>query len=222
MSVFNKAYFQWQHLAALRSAEEVVPDIIRLIQPKSVIDIGCGIGSWLSVFQKYGIEDIKGIDGPYINKNLLRIPEDKFMKMDLTNPVTADRSYDLVLCLEVAECLPYEGSKRFIDYLVQLGPVILFSAAIPYQGGIGHINEQWAEFWARYFLIYGYEPVDYIREKVWNNPRVDWWYAQNMILYVREDYLHQHSELKQAFKRTMFHQLTRIHPKNYIRFINSQ
>jgi hypothetical protein len=64
--------------------------------------------------------------------------------------------------------------------------VILFSAAIPKQGGTDHRNERWQSYWAQLFRPHGFHPHDVVRPKVWTDPRVEPWYAQNALLYRRE------------------------------------
>ncbi len=118
-----------------RSAQEIVPLIVEIVEPRSVIDVGCGTGTWLSVFKDLGIDDVWGVDGDYVDRSLLQIPPERFMARDLAQPFVLDRVFDLVICLEVAEHLPPESAGTFVNSLVKLGPVILFSAAIPHQGG---------------------------------------------------------------------------------------
>jgi hypothetical protein len=131
------------------------------------------------------MEDIFGIDGFYVRRELLEIPPEKFVAHDLQEPFRLDRIFDLVVSLEVAEHLPKESAAGFVESLTRLAPVVLFSAAIPFQGGEGHLNEQWPEYWARLFEARGYAPVDCLRRRVWQSPNVSWYYAQNVLIYVR-------------------------------------
>ena len=80
--------------------------------------------------------------------------------------------------------------------LTDLAPIVLFSAAIPGQGGEAHINEQWQDYWAERFAKKGYVTVDCIRPRVWTNPQVQYWYAQNMLLYVQGDQMGGYEDLK--------------------------
>lgn len=100
----------------------------------------------MSVFKEFGVEDIYGVDGEWINMKMLKIPEERFSKIDLREPFRLERYFDLVMSLEVAKHLPIECAGYFVDSLVSLGQVILFSAAVPFQGGDEHINEQWPYF----------------------------------------------------------------------------
>jgi SAM-dependent methyltransferase len=195
-----------------RSAKEIIPLVLELVHPKSVVDVGCGPGAWLSVFKEYGIQEALGIDRA-IDKQLLQIPESQYLRWDLEKPLRIDRKFDLVISLEVAEHLPIECAETFVDSLVKLGPVILFSAAVPFQGGHNHINEQWLEHWANLFQRRNYQAIDSIRKKIWHNTNVDFWYAQNIIIYASGAYLENHRLLKEEFEKTNASALSIIHPK---------
>ena len=97
---------------------------------------------------------------------MLEIADVRFLAFYLKRAIEIDREFDLVVSLEVAEHLPEECAKIFIKSLTKLGPVILFSAAIPFQGWTNHLNEQWPDYWANYFKDNGYEAIDCIRKKV--------------------------------------------------------
>lgn len=200
-----------------RSAEAVVPIVVDLVHPKTVVDVGCGSGTWLSVFRAIGIEDVLGVDGDWVDENLLRIPRECFLRADLEKPLALDKRFDLVASLEVAEHLPPRCADTFVDSLCRLGQVILFSAAIPFQGGRNHVNEQWPEYWAQRFRRKGFAVADVIRRRIWTNPNVDWWYAQNTLLYVREDQLSRYPALAQAVEAGPPPQLSIVHPRNYSR-----
>ena len=213
---YTENFFRELQDGSYRSAKEIVPLVLELVQPKSVIDIGCGAGTWLSVFKEFGIEDICGVDGDYVGEEILKIPKEQFLSLDLSKPFHLDRQFDLVLSLEVAEHLPPESAGIFIDSLTRLGSVILFSAAIPHQGGTQHMNEQWPDYWAKFFHHTGYVAIDCIRKTIWQNANVEWWYAQNLLLFVRTDYLHSHHSLNRAFENTATSQLSIVHPQKYL------
>ena len=217
---YTESFFESIEQSSLHSAQAIVPLIVELLQPNSVIDVGCGLGSWLSVFKEYGVTDILGIDGDYVARQKLQIPQESFLSMDLKKPLTLDRQWDLVVSLEVAEHLPDTSAEVFVNSLAKLGKVILFSAAIPFQEGEHHINEQWQDYWVKHFQSIGYFPVDYIRRKVWQNPRVAYWYAQNILIFVEREYLENHQLLQQEFANIGTSQLTIVHPKKYLQIVD--
>lgn len=219
MQPYTEDFYKFVEQTARQSAKEIVPLVYQLIQPKSVIDVGCGLGTWLSVFKDYGIEEILGVDGDYVDKQMLDIPQENFLPFDLKNPLKIDRQFDLVLSLEVAEHLPEECAETFVDSLTRLGSVILFSAAIPFQGGTDHINEQWQDYWAKYFSEKGYIAIDCIRKKVWQNANVDFWYTQNLLIFASQDYLESHELLKREWENTADSQLAIVHPKKYLEVV---
>lgn len=214
---YNQTFFDETQMTSIRSSKEIVPVILDLLNVESVIDIGCGTGSWLSSFNNCGVEDITGVDNASVNNAQLQIPRECVIKHDLTEPFYLDRQYDLVTCLEVAEHLPEKCAPQIVENLCRLGPVVLFSAAIPHQGGTGHINEQWPEYWARLFKKEGYVPVDALRQNLWNNHEVAYWYAQNLIFYVKEELLSKYPVLEKYAALTDADRLTLIHPKVYVK-----
>ncbi|HTF21906.1 MAG TPA: class I SAM-dependent methyltransferase [Chryseolinea sp.] len=169
----------------MTAPRHVVPVVLNFVQPSSVLDVGCGTGTWLKAFEEQGIKDYLGVDGDYVDRSLLRIPYEKFLPMDISKPVQLARKFDLVVSLEVAEHLAAESADTFVRSLVSHGDVILFSAAIPGQGGQNHLNEQWPEYWQEKFMKHGFYFHDLIRPIIWNDGNVDFWYRQNMFLLNR-------------------------------------
>lgn len=216
MILYSKKYFQNLQEGSLRSAEEIVPLVLELVHPHQVIDVGCGIGAWLAVFKEHGVEDIQGVDGKWVAKDLLHIPHRQFLEANLEEPLRLDREFDLVVSLEVAEHLPADRADTFVDTLTRLGPVVLFSAAIPFQEGKHHLNEQWLEYWEARFLAQGYVAVDSLRKKVWQNDKVDWWYRQNALFFVRESRLNDYPLLKEDYESTRPHPLSIVHPRLHL------
>jgi SAM-dependent methyltransferase len=198
------------------SAEVIVPIAIKLVQPTSVIDVGCGDGTWLSVFAEHGISDFIGIDGKWVDEKLLRISKEHFNIHDLTKPFRMKRRFDLVVSMEVAEHLPLQCAEVFVNTLVNLGSVVLFSAAIPLQGGTNHVNEQWPDYWIKLFSKRGYVLVDAIRKKVWQRPDVVYWYAQNTVMYVEKAFLSRYPLLETEYNSTYPDQISIVHPKLYL------
>jgi len=173
----------------------VVPRVLELLPVHSVVDFGCGEGTWLRVFQDHGVETILGIDGDYVSRERLLIDQAHFRAQNVALPVRLDRTFDLAISLEVAEHLPTRASRSFVESLVRAAPVVLFSAAIPGQQGTRHINEQWPEFWKKLFRSFDYECLDPIRPRILFDAGVEWWYKQNILLYVSRPLLNQYGDL---------------------------
>ena len=192
------------------AAKQVVPYIVDLIRPTSVIDVGCGTGTWLKVFHDNGVSQIQGVEGDYLDKKLLVIDESLVIRADLEKHLNINRVFDLVVSLEVAEHLKEDSASTFVDSLTSLGKIILFSAAIPGQGGQNHINEQWPTYWQNLFSKKGYYFSDIVRKKFWNNSAVDVFYKQNMFLIC-------HESEQQRIPRTDT-LLNIVHPELFLKF----
>jgi SAM-dependent methyltransferase len=187
---------------SISSASEIIPIVLNYFRPKSVIDVGCGIGTWLSVWEKHGVKDIVGVDGDYVNKNELLIKKENFVTADLESGFQIERKFDIVTCLEVAEHISSTSAEKLIKSLCALGNIILFSAAIPGQEGTLHINEQYPSYWLQFFKKNNFVPIDCIRNKIWSNEKVSFWYRQNVILYIKKDCLSNFEELEYEAKKT--------------------
>jgi SAM-dependent methyltransferase len=188
MSTYSEHFYNIIARDGDRSADIAVPVILDTCNPKSIIDVGCGSGNWLKVFSQHGIEDYFGVDGNWVSEKQIVLPIDRFARLDLSKPFSLPRTFDLALCLEVAEHLPENSADAFISSLCHLAPVIVFSAAIPGQGGTHHVNEQWPDYWARKFNRDGFQTFDFIRPQLWTNPDIQSHYAQNILVFVRKGY----------------------------------
>jgi len=166
---------------------EIVPVVMRLLKPRTVVDVGCGIGTFTKVFKENGAK-ILGIDGPWCKKDLLfkNIEPSEFLEVELEKEISLSQRFDLVVCLEVAEHLTPGRAETFVRDLTRLGDIILFSAAIPNQGGENHFNEQWPEYWQRYFSNFNCRFFDCLRPIFWENKKIFYWYKQNVFLVVKE------------------------------------
>ncbi|MCT7950537.1 class I SAM-dependent methyltransferase [Ancylothrix sp. C2] len=218
--LYTKNFYEWQQEGSLLSARETIPLVLEYIQPQSVADVGCGVGTWLSVFKELGVKDCLGMDGEYVDMTMLKISPSEFLARDLKKPLEINRKFDLAVSLEVAEHLPENCAENFVYSLTELAEVVLFSAAIPFQGGDGHINEQWQDYWVTLFEKKGYVVVDCLRDKIWNNEKVKAWYAQNLFFFVRQEALPNYPQLEQEYKQRKNYQLTLVHPGTYTRVVS--
>lgn len=154
------------------AAQEILPYIIDLTRPLSLLDVGCGTGTWLKVAQNHGVSDLTGIEGGHLECNKFVCSGARLVIHDLTKPFDLKKKFDIILCLEVAEHLPENVAESFIASLTSHSHTILFSAAIPYQGGQNHLNEQWPSWWQMIFERHGFRAYDILRREFWNNENV--------------------------------------------------
>jgi SAM-dependent methyltransferase len=181
-------YIHKESVHNTQAAEVIVPIVMKLLKPASVLDVGCGIGTWLHVFANNDVGITKGIDGDYVDQSLLHkyLPAADFIPRDLSKPFDIGQKFDIVMSLEVAEHLPESSAEGFVKSLVAHGDTVLFSAAIPGAGGQNHINEQWQSYWAEKFKRHGYKVYDAFRPLIWNEKDVEMWYRQNMLLFSKK------------------------------------
>ena len=180
-------YDHSQNLHLMDAPSRIFPIINTKYNPKSVLDIGCGKGTWLKVVSECGIEDFLGVDGvEVINDNFL-VSKESFFYQDLREQWDLNKKFDLAICLEVAEHLPEESAVNFIYSLILHSNTIIFSAACPHQGGQGHINCQWPSYWQEIFNNYGYACFDEIRPIIWNYDFPEYWYKQNIFVAKKDE-----------------------------------
>jgi SAM-dependent methyltransferase len=180
---------EYDHSRSPHSVAGAAPALQALLgadYPHSILDVGCGIGTWLRAALDLGIEDLRGIDGIELGPDKLLIPSRMFSVMDLTKNVSLQRRFDLVICVEVAEHFDETFAENLISTLVNHGDRIFFSAACPGQPGQNHMNCQWPNYWQGLFNRQKFRCDDSLRWKIWNDVRVDPWYRQNIFLAVRD------------------------------------
>lgn len=210
---YTEHFYTTQRDQSRRSAEVIIPEVLSMLPVESACDVGCGVGTWANVLIKNGVKDVVGIDGDYVTRALLEIPQDSFLPFDLRKPLRLDRQFDLVISLEVAEHLEEEFAAQFIESLTILSSVILFSAAIPFQGGVNHFNEQWQDYWADLFEQEGYVPIDCIRKKFWRNPIISPHYASNILMYCDANRLDDYPNLAAAARTTCKEMISVVNPR---------
>jgi SAM-dependent methyltransferase len=214
---YDGTFYRASDAAAETSANAIVPLVLGLWPTRSVVDLGCGRGAWLAAFRAKGIEDILGVDGPWLDTALLKIPADRYRCIDLAAPIRVERRFDLAVSLEVAEHVRPDCAETFVANLVSLAPVVLFSAAVPGQGGVDHLNEQWPNYWAAQFRQHGYRVLDVLRPLIWNDTSIAWWYRQNLLLFASEAALSDHENL--ALSANASEPLSLIHPELFFRVL---
>lgn len=158
-------------------------------QPAAVLDVGCGEGIWLDAARKqwpevgiYGVD----IDAPERASSVTRWDAEEFTSLpvfhDYSGGGEQQRRWPLVFCLEVAEHVTPPAGAHLVSELARVAERVLWSAAIPGQGGDGHVNEQAPAYWNHLFNAHGWFLSDPFRLALWNDERVAPWYRQNLLL----------------------------------------
>jgi Ribosomal protein L11 methyltransferase (PrmA) len=211
--VYPSSFFEQTTSGSLFAAHTVLPLLWQRRKFNSVIDVGCGVGTWLVAARELGASRLCGIDGPHVPPDMMMVDPNVIVKTDLEQPLKLGIIYDLCICLEVAEHLSPSRAKSFVADLTALSSVVVFSAAIPFQGGDGHLNEIWPEYWADLFADHDFQPWDGIRKKIWDIREVPWWYRQNLIIFVRNSEI---NSLLPDYTPEPLQALTMIHPESYL------
>lgn len=173
---YTEEFYAAEAVTARAGAGWILPLVFGKHSPQTIVDVGCGSGEWVKAGEALGCR-VVGIDGQWC--------PGATVKHDLDFPLTLATMFDLAICLEVAEHLaPTHGPGLVVD-LCRLAPVILWSAAVPGQGGEGHRNEQPERYWERLFNAQGYSADRWIRECIAGNAQVPIWYRNNVMIYER-------------------------------------
>ena len=184
--VYSSEFFDYIDAGSRASAGIVSRLLIKEMPIGSLLDVGSGHGAWAAEWMCAGVSDVVAVDGDYVNPDQLAIPRDKFVAHDLSQPLELGRRFEMVQSLEVAEHISAEFADRFVDNLVRHGDVVLFSAAVPNQGGEHHVNEQPPEYWRALFAEQDFECFDFLRVHLRDRREVKPWYRYNTLIYANE------------------------------------
>jgi SAM-dependent methyltransferase len=139
--------WHWDHLFV-----DVAPFryIAEKHRPADVLDIGCGIGTYLMLFKNLGARSVFGVDG--IQADASALQSNEYAAHDLTQHLDLGRVFDIVICVEIAQRLDDRDAEVLLDNITRhAGRLIVFSAAEPGQPGNGANCQpisRWLERWA--------------------------------------------------------------------------
>lgn len=107
----NYAKFQTSNPVVRRLFDnffQSVAGILETIEPRRVLDAGCGEGETIERLGGLLPHPVTGVDlnAESVEFAVQRLPDDQFSVGDVTDLEFPDNSFDLVLCLEVLEHLP--------------------------------------------------------------------------------------------------------------------
>ena len=186
-AIYNREFFQWSIKSEVGSSLGFAKIVCKYMKPKSIVDVGCGCGIYLKAFSLLGIKDLLGFDGSEHAIECSLVPG-KIKLHDLRVPLYTKRKFDLCLCMEVAEHIDVAYSEILADALIRLSDRLLFTAALPGQGGRNHVNEQPHDFWTALFQRKGFnfkkELTKRLRQEM-KAKKVIWWIPQNLMVFER-------------------------------------
>jgi len=186
---YNQKFYERRRELTIHSARTILQLLGSWNQIRSVVDVGCGTGTWLTVAKSLGAQRLVGYEGGWVNQGMLDDQSIELRNINFEDSMPSDSDlFDLVISLEVAEHLTSDRASAFVQSLCRLGPLVMFSAAVPMQGGRKHLNEQWQSYWARLFQANGFFAIDFVRPKIWNEESIPFYYRQNTILYANAEH----------------------------------
>lgn len=220
-NAYTAQFFNDQRDGSLASASIILPLLIDVFQPRSLIDIGCGQGTWSKTAMDLGIEDQVGVDGAWAQP-VLQIPRETFRPCDLAAPFDLGRHFDLAISMEVGEHISPAQADVFVGNIVRHSDAVVFSAAAPYQGGVHHVNEQWPAYWAQKFAERDYRCFDFLRWRVWDDRRIATWYRQNLLVFANRRNAALIHRLEVQAAETPPAAIAVIHPDMWVNMMNSK
>jgi hypothetical protein len=190
---YDQAFYAAQMYRSKEGADLILDYLFGIIGvPDSIIDFGCGAGGWLKAAQELGVEKVHGIEGEWISEVDTLVPQENIFKIDLAKELIHGNlqfgRYGLAISLEVAEHLPITAAKPLVQAMIDSSDIILFGAAIPGQGGVNHINEQYQSYWQELFIERGFLSFDIVRPHFWTCDRISEDKRQNPILFVQNNH----------------------------------
>jgi SAM-dependent methyltransferase len=160
----------------------VIDAVIDAFAPRTVLDVGCGVGLAIQYMEARGLECV-GLEGS--SAAIARSPVSHRIRLtDLNRPVELSRRFDLVWSYEVAEHIHPTFTPTFLDTLCRHGDRLVLSAARPGQGGRGHFNEQPQSYWIDLLHQRGFA---FDRPRSESLQRLPEEYAGNLMVFGRRD-----------------------------------
>jgi glycosyltransferase involved in cell wall biosynthesis len=155
-------------------------------KPNLLIDLGCGPGTYVECFNELGIEAIGYDIDPRVEGTPNLFCEDLLS-------VEPKRKADVVLCMEVAEHMDSSNNEEIPQAILRClrpGGFLIWTAAAPGQGGVGHINCQLKEYWKELFsrtpgLCHMPEVEQALIKDMQNGYHMGW-FTQNLLVYCQQ------------------------------------
>jgi SAM-dependent methyltransferase len=187
--VYDAPYFAAVDRLASSSAPAIAGAIVQELAPERLLDVGCGTGALLAALKDMGVR-VQGVEYAQAALELCRKRGLNVLRLDLEQPVGFDAldDCDVSVSMEVAEHLPARFADRLVDLLCRARSAVVFTAAVPGQGGSDHVNEQPREYWIEKFTARGFD-YDAARtarwREQWRERDVCRWYHENLMVFTR-------------------------------------
>lgn len=142
-------------------APEVWHELVRLYNPTSFVDVGCGTGATVWWWQDNAPSCIShGIEGHPDAVEMARKKAPVIIEHDFCIGPPTDSlllpAYDIGWSAEFVEHVDEKHVPNFMDVFFRCSHAFI-THALPGQGGHHHVNEQPASYWIDVFSRYGFK-----------------------------------------------------------------
>jgi len=174
--------YTYLHNEELPFAKRLTSWIKDNLNPQKVLDLGCGPGTYVECFRDQGVNAI-GYDTD------VRVKDKNYLVCKSLFDV--DETGDVVLCMEVAEHIDSSENLNIVQSMTKTlstGGILIWTAAKPGQGGVGHINCQNKIYWEALFATQSLKRCLDIEEQLADSMKDGYhmgWFVQNLLVYKR-------------------------------------
>jgi 2-polyprenyl-3-methyl-5-hydroxy-6-metoxy-1,4-benzoquinol methylase len=187
--LYRKGWYEVDQISYQQIESEEGPFATRLAQwiateiaPATVLDIGCGPGTYVRALRAAGVE-ATGIDTDTRVLGQQHLQQQSLFELQ--------QQAHLVICLEVAEHIEPSKAHDVVSSVVQAaeaGGWLIWSAAHPGQGGVGHINCQSKDYWAQLITASGLQRDAETEQQMLAHIEAGYhmgWFLQNAMVFRR-------------------------------------
>jgi len=187
--MYNNAFHKSIEECELEPAKNLAQYITTFIKPAAFLDFGCSTGLYLREI-KARMPTIPSHGFEFSTDAVSRALCADVHQTDLTYPLVSPISRTentLGICLEVLEHIDDANWRSVLTNLISNCDILLFSAALPGQGGTGHINCRPRIDWIRRFHMLGWvldiDATEHLLTEIRKGPHMGW-FAQNAMIFV--------------------------------------
>jgi len=196
MGVCRKKYsykYYNRHLVKYKEWEnDVGKYIFNTFSPDSILDLGCGVGSYIEGALLAGCKKVLGIELNFDNAKeyFTDLICPYIISGDVTINLKLQCKFDCVISFEVGEHIEPDGTQGFINNLTSYtNKYIIFTAASPGQRGTGHINlldkNIWIESVVKKGFVYRGDLVDKCKID-WKEFNVESYIIKNLMIFRKD------------------------------------